>query len=76
MKKLYRSRVNKVWAGVLGGFGEYYNVDPTLLRVLFVLVLFVTGIIPGLLAYIVSTFIIPVHPDPNQPKKVKAKEVK
>jgi len=59
MKKLYRSKENKVWKGVLGGFGEYYNTDPTLLRVLFVIFVIVTGIFPGVLAYIIAIFMIP-----------------
>ena len=59
MKKLYRSKENKVWKGVLGGFGEYYNIDPTLLRVLFVIFVIVTGIFPGALAYIIAIFMIP-----------------
>lgn len=64
MKKLYRSKTNKVWDGVLGGFGEYFAVDPTLLRVLFVLFVICTGIFPGVIAYIIAIFIIPQQPVP------------
>ncbi|CAH0415830.1 PspC domain-containing protein [Periweissella fabaria] len=35
-KRLFRSNDNRIWLGVLGGLGEYLNVDPTLLRVIFV----------------------------------------
>lgn len=59
MKKLYRSNENKIWKGVLGGFGEYFNVDPVLLRIIFIFFMLATGIVPGLLTYIIAIFIIP-----------------
>ena len=37
-RKLYRSRSNKILCGVLGGLGDYFNVDPTVLRVAYVLI--------------------------------------
>lgn len=76
MKKLYRSRNNRIWKGILGGFGEYFNIDPVLLRAAFIFLVFITGFAPGVLAYIISIFIIPNEPDPNAPIKVKAEEVK
>jgi phage shock protein C len=78
MKKLYRSRANRVWKGVLGGFGEYFNVDPVMLRVVFILFVLVTGIFPGVLAYIISIFVIPNAPTGNytEPIKIKSEEVK
>ena len=43
-RKLYRSRSNKILCGVLGGLGDYFNVDPTVLRVAYVLLsVFVLG---------------------------------
>ena len=62
MKHLYRSQTNKTWEGILGGFGEYFDIDPVLLRVLFVLLVIVTGIFPGVIAYIIAIFIIPKSP--------------
>lgn len=59
MKKLYRSKENKVWKGILGGLGEYFNVDPVLLRVVFIFFVLITGFFPGVLAYIIAIFIIP-----------------
>ena len=41
-RKLYLSRTNKILVGVCGGIGEYFNVDPTLVRVLFILLLLVS----------------------------------
>lgn len=58
MKKLVKGK-NKVVAGVCSGFAEYYNVDPTLVRLLFVTVTILTGIGPGLLAYIIAWIIMP-----------------
>ncbi len=60
MKQLYRSETNRVWKGVLGGFGEYFDIDPTLLRVLFVVFVLATGFFPGVIAYIIATFLMPV----------------
>lgn len=62
MKHLYRSQTNKSWKGVIGGFGEYFEVDSVLLRVLFVLFVICTGIFPGVIAYIIAIFIIPKSP--------------
>lgn len=63
MKHLYRSETNKVWMGIIGGLGEYYEMDPVLLRLGFVLLLLITGVIPCLLAYIAAIFIVPRKPD-------------
>ena len=56
-KKLYRSTTNKIFGGVCGGLGEYFEIDPVLVRVLTVIVALATGF--GLLAYIVAWIIIP-----------------
>jgi phage shock protein C len=61
-RKLYRSTTNKSIAGVLGGFAEYLDIDPTLLRVVYVLVTFFTGIIPGSLAYLVAWMVMSEGP--------------
>jgi phage shock protein C len=60
VKKLYRSRTNSMIAGICGGLGEYLNVDPTILRVVTVLLAFADGI--GLLAYLIGWIIIPRRP--------------
>lgn len=59
MKRLYKSRTDKMICGVCGGIAEYFNVDPTLIRLLLVL-LGCTG--SGILAYIVAAVIIPMEP--------------
>ncbi len=59
-KRLFRSRTNKMLGGVCGGLGDYFNIDPVLIRVIFVAGTFVTGI--GLLAYILLWIIVPFEP--------------
>lgn len=58
MKRLYRSQDDRMVAGVLGGFGKYFNIDPTILRVIYVagLVFSVGSLI---FVYLVAIFIIP-----------------
>jgi phage shock protein C len=59
-KKLYRSRSDRRIAGVCGGLANYFNIDATLIRLLFVLgLLFVGG---TLLAYIILMIVIPEEP--------------
>lgn len=57
MKKLYKSNTNKMVAGVCGGIAEYFNIDPTLVRLGFVAISFLFG--SGLLVYIIAAIIIP-----------------
>lgn len=59
-KKLYRSRVDKMIGGVAGGLADYFNVDPTIVRVLFVVSIFIGG--GGVLAYIILWIVIPEEP--------------
>jgi phage shock protein C len=58
-KKLTRSRSHTVIAGVLGGMGTYFNIDPNILRILFVLFVIATGFFPGIFAYIIAAIFIP-----------------
>lgn len=56
-KKLYRSTTNCMLAGVCGGIGEYFDIDPTLIRLAWVLFSALGG--SGVLAYIIAAIIIP-----------------
>jgi len=57
-KQLTRSTANRMIAGVCAGLGEYLNIDPTVVRLLFVLGFFLTG--PGiLLAYLIMAVVVP-----------------
>jgi len=65
-KHLYRSDVDKRLAGVCGGISEYFDVDSTLIRLAWILITILTGIIPGVLAYIIAAIIIPRKPDTDR----------
>lgn len=76
-KKLYRSRDDRVFAGILGGVGDYFNVDPTLIRAVFLLLLVLTGFAPFGVLYIILWFIIPEAPSGsgiNEDHKKKLKK--
>lgn len=66
MKRLYRSSEERMLAGVCGGMGEVYGIDPTVLRLGLVLVGLATGILPLLVAYILGAIIIPLGPMPEE----------
>jgi phage shock protein C len=67
MKRLYRSSENKILAGVFGGIGEYFEVDPTLLRLISLVIIVFTGIVPGVIIYILAAFIVPIHRKKAEP---------
>ena len=60
MKRLYRSDRDKMLGGVCGGLGDYFKVDPTLVRLAWV-ILSVVSCGCGLLAYIIAAIIIPAE---------------
>ena len=65
MQKLYLSYTDKKIGGVCGGIGEYFDKDPTLIRILFIMaILFSFGF--GILAYLAMWLIIPKKPDAFQ----------
>jgi phage shock protein C len=59
VKKLYRSRDERMLGGVCGGLGKYLSVDPTIIRILFIIFAFTGG---GFLAYLIMLFIVPEEP--------------
>ena len=59
-RKLYRSETNKMMGGICGGLGEYFNIDPTIVRLVFVLAALLAG--HGILVYIILWIIIPPAP--------------
>ncbi len=59
-KKLYRSSTNVKISGVCSGIGEYFSIDPTLIRLVWVLGSIFTGFVMGILAYVICVCIIPV----------------
>lgn len=60
IKKLYRSKDNAIFAGIFGGLGDYFNIDPTIIRLFALLICILTAIIPFIILYIVACFIIPL----------------
>ena len=56
-RRIYRSKENRILAGVCGGIGDYFDVDPTLVRIIFVLLAIWGGI--GILLYIICFIVIP-----------------
>lgn len=69
-KKLYRSRDNKVLTGLAGGIAKYFGQDPTLVRIIFVILEFVTvGLL--IIGYFIISFIVPKEPldTPSEPSQ-------
>lgn len=56
-KRLYKSRKNKMIDGVCGGIAEYFNMDPTIIRIIAVIIACIKG--AGIIAYIIACFVIP-----------------
>jgi phage shock protein C len=68
-KKLTRS-TNKTLAGVCGGIAEYFDVDPTLVRVIYAALTIFTSGFPGLLLYLIMMLIMPAAPQANKVEDV------
>lgn len=66
MKKLYRSEKDRKIAGVCGGIGEYFGIDPTVVRIIFVLLLLPGGL-PGLIPYLLLWLLVPNESELKQP---------
>jgi phage shock protein PspC (stress-responsive transcriptional regulator) len=60
-KRLYRSRTDRKIAGICGGLGEYFGIDPVIFRIIWVILLLGAG--TGLLAYIIFWLIVPEAPE-------------
>jgi len=58
-KRLYKSSSNKIFCGVCGGLGEYFDIDPVIVRIIWVL--FCAMGFSGIIAYIVAAFIMPSY---------------
>ncbi len=77
-KKIYRSEKDRMLAGVAGGLGEYFEVDPTVIRIILVLLTLFGG--SGILIYIVLWILMPSESDVNKTSddtiKTNAREMK
>ncbi len=63
MKKLYRSTSNNIIAGICGGLGEILEVDPTIIRLIVIVVALITGVIPFVIGYLLAWWIVPLKSD-------------
>lgn len=61
-KKLYRSSADKKIAGVCGGIAEYFDIDSSVVRIGAILLVVLSGIIPGVIAYFAAALIMPEQP--------------
>lgn len=59
MKKLYKSKHSVVASGIFGGLGDWMEVSPGILRLGYIVLLLITGILPGLFLYLIAHFLIP-----------------
>ena len=59
MKRLFRSEQNKKIAGLCGGIGEFFDIDPTLVRLVFIFLGLATGLIPFVIGYAIAWWIVP-----------------
>lgn len=65
VKKLHRSQDQKMLGGVCGGLGEYFNIDPTIVRIIFIAFALIAG--GGLLLYLILWLLIPQEASPEAP---------
>ncbi len=63
-KRLYRSHKERKVLGILGGVAEYLDLDPAVVRLVYVTLMFVTAVVPMALAYLIGYLIIPAAPLP------------
>lgn len=65
-KRLYRSRDDRKIGGVLGGVADYLELDPSLIRIVYVIVTILTGFVPGTFLYLLMLFVVPLQPKSRQ----------
>ncbi len=59
-KKLYRSRTDRIIAGVCGGLGEYFDTNSNIIRLIFILLVFFQGL--GVILYVILFVLVPLKP--------------
>jgi len=72
-KRLTRSRENRILAGVMGGLGEFFGVDPVIIRLGYLLLTVFTGFVPGIVGYLLAILVVPEAPKvtPSEPVTVE-----
>lgn len=61
-KKLYRSRNARMVAGVCGGLGKFFGIDPTIIRIIYIVLSLFTTAFPGIILYVILMLVIPEEP--------------
>lgn len=64
-QKLTRSRTNRVLAGVFGGFATYFGISATWLRIAYLVLTALSGLVPGTMIYVMTAIIMPPAPSSN-----------
>jgi phage shock protein C len=59
IERLYLSATDKKMSGVCGGIGEYFELDSTLVRLAWIVITILTGVIPGIIGYIIAAIVMP-----------------
>ena len=67
MTRLFRSETNKKIAGICGGIGEMMDVDPTIVRLVFIVLGLATGIFPLVIGYLIAWWIVPAKQSETPP---------
>jgi phage shock protein C len=63
VKRLYRAQHNRKLAGVCGGLGAYFDIDPTVVRIIFIVLIVPTAFFTMPIAYLIATMLIPNEQD-------------
>ncbi len=58
-QRLTRSRSNRMLGGVVGGLAEYLGIDPTLARILYIVISIASAAFPGMLVYVICWLVVP-----------------
>ena len=78
MRRLYRDRWNKKIAGVCGGFGQYLKIDPTIIRLAFILLTIFTFVLPMAVIYFLAWILMPEGPkllvEPTYPQLYRSRK--
>jgi phage shock protein C len=63
MKRLYLSNKDKKLSGVCGGIAEYFDLDPSMVRLGWIIMTILTGVVPGLIGYVIVAIVVPKRPE-------------
>ena len=61
-KRLYRSTEHRMLGGVCGGIADYFDIDPTIVRLIYLVLSIFTACFPGLILYLICLFVVPNDP--------------